>query len=475
MACLTIAFRGCPAWTEWTEWTQCSKSCGAEGTGGRRVRVRECKIPESRSAFVLLCDGPEKIIEKCNDDVSCATWTPWTSWTECSQTCGEGGVRKRGRECLGGERDCEGEDEESESCSEEKPCPTLTPWSDWTECSVSCGGGKRRRVRDCVGGPSGVEGACGEALEETEGCAEDACKQWTPWSGWSECSSECGGGKRSRVRECKRPDPFRSQRECPGPAEDAEECGDAPCPEWTPWGEWGACSSACGPGQRRRARQCTSPSRWRQSCPGETSEDGECDSGPCPEWPPWSEWSLCSATCGEGSRRRTRRCSQGEDANGVNPCGEGDDSQDEVCDSGAPCPGWSPWSEWSSCNKPCGGGETTRQRTCQAKGDSYGRTAEKVCYLLPVEFPAAFYALQPSCEGPATMMLFCNLQPCQPEWSDWSPWSSCSATCGDNGMRRRQRSCEGPRSESKLGLLLSPCPGSPQEAERCSANEACGE
>ena len=82
----------CPVWTEWTDWTPCTKSCG----GGLRKKARECVLPKSE-AFKC-SDGDSEMIEKCNEN-TCPSLTPWTDWSECSVTCG-GGSQKRIRECL---------------------------------------------------------------------------------------------------------------------------------------------------------------------------------------------------------------------------------------------------------------------------------------------------------------------------------------------------------------------------------------
>ena len=50
------------------------------------------------------------------------------------------------RECntFGSSLKCSGDSEETETCSE-NPCPVWTEWSEWTACSVTCGGGRRNK------------------------------------------------------------------------------------------------------------------------------------------------------------------------------------------------------------------------------------------------------------------------------------------------------------------------------------------
>ncbi len=180
----------------------------------------------------------------------CPEWTDWTEWTACSKSCG-GGSRKKVRECLlpkssDNKTDCLGDSETIESCGE-SDCPTLTPWSDWTSCSKSCGRGSQRRVRDCKLERNGVNpNPCLADLEEVGPCNENDCPKWTDWSEWTECSVSCGGGSKTKIRECifqdgtLAPESSACQE---GSRNETEDCNNEPCPTFTPWSEWSECSS----------------------------------------------------------------------------------------------------------------------------------------------------------------------------------------------------------------------------------------
>ena len=51
---------------------------------------------------------------------------------------------------------------------------------------------------------------------------------WTPWSNWDTCSVSCGGGSRSRERECIKP--RHGGKPCEGNSSDGEECNTQHCP-----------------------------------------------------------------------------------------------------------------------------------------------------------------------------------------------------------------------------------------------------
>ena len=63
----------------------------------------------------------------------------------------------------------------------------------------------------------------------------------------------------------------------------------------------------------------------------------------------------------------TRTCVNGE--NGDDGCDEGESVKVEKCSSTEPCPSWSPWSEYSACSATCGEGERTKTRVCKTSDE----------------------------------------------------------------------------------------------------------
>ena len=137
-------------WSTWGEWSSCSKTCG----NGDQTRQRTCQVPQSRISLknnsVCPGNGTEKRI--CNPN-PCPVLTSWTPWTPCSKSCGSG-ERRRSRKCeipdQRSQNKCGNADlNQRELCNTQK-CPIYTEWSEWTECSKSCGTGQQMRERACV-------------------------------------------------------------------------------------------------------------------------------------------------------------------------------------------------------------------------------------------------------------------------------------------------------------------------------------
>ena len=269
----------------------------------------------------------------------------------------------------------------------EATCPAFSLWSEWSECSKSCGGGVRQRDRHCqVDGEPVCTCQCYGPIEEFESCGGRQCPEWSPWSSWSSCSKTCGEGEQGRSRRCS-----GEEGECPGEGKETRPCKDRGCPAWSPWSSWSGCSATCGEGSRDRVRSCGPGARYTDTCPGDSQQVEPCSGPTCLGWTPWTSWSSCTVTCGEGSRSRSRECGPlGRDSDSC----PGEDSEEERC--GQPCSAWSDWSPWSQCSATCGPGRRTRERSCGSGQGPGGRLG----------------LITSQCPGASQDSQECSVQPC---------------------------------------------------------------
>ncbi|XP_070841528.1 adhesion G protein-coupled receptor B2 [Chaetodon trifascialis] len=240
--------------------------------------------------------------------------------------------------------------------------------------------------------------------------------------------------KTQRPRSADQPGVFQAQT------------GDPAAEEWS---QWSVCSLTCGQGWQVRTRSCVS-SPYGTLCSGALRETRMCNNtASCPGepgitgsvhglWEEWSSWSLCSVTCGRGSRTRTRKCVNG---GGVVACGL-PEIQTKLCNI-AVCPvegQWLEWGPWSRCSVTCNTGTQQRQRRCSSSVHGWAE-----CKGLHQE---SRECTNPSCSGGGN-------------WGSWNHWSLCSKTC-DSGWQRRFRMCEG------TGIQGYPCDGSGEEVRSCN-------
>uniref|UniRef100_A0A8C3T440 SCO-spondin n=1 Tax=Chelydra serpentina TaxID=8475 RepID=A0A8C3T440_CHESE len=105
-------------------------------------------------------------------------------------------------------------------------------------------------------------------------------------------------------------------------------------------------------------------------------------------WTPWSPWSDCPVTCGNGTHVRTRACINPPPRNNGSDCA-GPEAEAQGC-AARPCPGKWPW---SPCSRSCGTGLATRTGTCACPSpeapstpcNGSARQEVEPCYLRPCE------------------------------------------------------------------------------------------
>eukprot|EP01004_Peranema_trichophorum_P002529 NODE_1581_length_1896_cov_175.363790_g1339_i0.p1 GENE.NODE_1581_length_1896_cov_175.363790_g1339_i0~~NODE_1581_length_1896_cov_175.363790_g1339_i0.p1 ORF type:complete len:386 (-),score=157.57 NODE_1581_length_1896_cov_175.363790_g1339_i0:7-1164(-) len=358
---------------DWSSWTKCDALCA----GGKQTRTRAILVqPVSEG---LPC-GNTLETAACNTSpcaVDCEV-TEWAAWGKCDKTCGGGSSsRARGVETAAafGGNACP-ELEQKRSCNTQA-CPvdcTVSTWGLWSTCSVSCGGGSRSRTRVISFQPQNGGAAC-PATTETSDCNTQKCPvdcAMSEWKAWGACSTSCGGGiqKRSRgvITEAS-----EGGAAC-GSTEESAVCNTQPCPAdcvVADWSAWSACDKTCGGGSQQRTRQITFTPRFGGKVCPQTQEVQTCNNAPCPVdcvMDVWGDWTSCDKSCGSGVSTRTRTVK-------VNPLNGGEAClatvESRSCNT-APCPVpcvLSAWGEWTVCTKSCGSGLSQRTRAVTTEPD----------------------------------------------------------------------------------------------------------
>merc|ERR1719235_3139431 len=105
------------------------------------------------------------------------------------------------------------------------------------------------------------------------------------WTTWTACSATCGDGTKTRSRNVT-VDAQHGGMACEGGLEASEECQDKKCPVHCAlgdWGGWSACSATCGSGTRSRSRSVTVQAQHGgQACEDSSQALEECKVRECP-------------------------------------------------------------------------------------------------------------------------------------------------------------------------------------------------
>ncbi|XP_009186175.2 ADAMTS-like protein 2 isoform X1 [Papio anubis] len=305
-------------------------------------------------------------------------------------------------------------------------------------CSATCTTGVMSTYAMCVryDGVEVDDSYC-DALTRPEPvhefCAGRECQPRWETSSWSECSRTCGEGYQFRVVRCwKMLSPgFDSSvysdlceaAEAVRP-EERKTCRNPACgPQWE-MSEWSECTAKCG--ERSVVTRDIRCSEDEKLCDPNTRPVGEknCTGPPCDRQWTVSDWGPCSGSCGQGRTIRHVYCKTSDGR--VVP-----ESQCQMetkplaihpCGD-KNCPAHWLAQDWERCNTTCGRGVKKRLVLCMELANGKPQTRSG---------PECGLAKKPPEEST------CFERPCF-KWYT-SPWSECTKTCGV-GVRMRDVKC----------------------------------
>ncbi|VDD87724.1 unnamed protein product [Enterobius vermicularis] len=339
---------------------------------------------------------------------------------------------------------------EDEEYKDRREC-MVTTWEPWSLCSATCGKGIRMRSRVYVFPIKAQMFHCHRQVIERQFC-------------------------NAAISECKDSDAFNSK------------CAVS---NWNPWSD---CSVTCGEGVRSRTRNFKETTSDKSICPnvnltqsekcvGENGEDCLVTPDPLCKATLWSEWSPCSASCGDGVRVRTRllyyteheqRCSHisliEKDVCQLQSCRRllGAHMK-EICEEeklDGQCAGKFPRYWYNSRKKRC---ERFIYTGCKGNRNQF-ETEEECKRICVPGYEAVNKEIVPGHQlinefGVEEVEDGGEKVDCVV--SEWTPWGNCSVTCGV-GKRHRSRQIEiFPRNGGKA------CPEHLVQAVRCEL-KTCG-
>ncbi|CAH1242272.1 HMCN1 [Branchiostoma lanceolatum] len=388
------------SWNAWESWVECSQSCGV----GMTTRTRTYTQPTTSNGLASCAAMTENNdIEVCNTHACSVVgeWSPWGPWSDCSSTCGVEGYAYRNRSCdnpppKNDGQTCPGDSVEVKVCSSlpcecvnvtvnytlpDAPSSNLTnccpPDMVYSDCANRCG----QRCSDVQLGAT--------CIEDEEDCQPGCvCPDPSVWhAGLQRCvtADNC---------YCVVPGNHTIYEEGEVMLVDCNnctctlgqfECGDEPCPVdcgWSAWSPWSVCSATCGNGTQSRHRSPNNPSAANggQPCEPATAEEIQsCSTDDCPQV---CDWLGQVVPVGGTVVVDCRECICMEDGSVV--CYDVEPSCSQLSS-------WTVWSEWSSCSESCGEGTQTRTRACQSVAPCHGCD---------------------TCPGDATEEQSCNVQTC---------------------------------------------------------------
>uniref|UniRef100_A0A3B3BUW3 ADAM metallopeptidase with thrombospondin type 1 motif 20 n=1 Tax=Oryzias melastigma TaxID=30732 RepID=A0A3B3BUW3_ORYME len=486
--------------TQWRygSWTACSVSCGK----GKQARYVTCINAQGAVADESYCAHLPRPPEFSTCFSPCGQWHA-REWSACSVTCGVGRATRH-VVCSNyhhpvDQSFCDSDDKPAaeQECTA-GPCPSVynrqriyeqpygypqdpghhpghsswnVPSADnqwrtgpWGACSSTCEGGFQRRVVVCQDGDGRSNSYCDERIKpaESKSCDSGPCPLWN-YGVWGECTQTCGGGRRTRLVVCQRPNGqtlIDYNCDMLDKPPDMEQCNLQPCPGSASWHRqpWKPCSASCGRGIKQREIACVYQNQTKieeAHCSHlqRPRTQKPCRARVCPTWKT-SRWRECNVSCGDGTRSRKVWCAGPDMTPAQNDYCEPSSRPPSVqsCTEAACQYVWVA-GEWSQvgvcsfllsqsftksdiaavvdllcfqCSASCGIGYQQRYISCSMIPSSPGLHAQTIISAGKCSEP----------HPPDTRP--CVLQECASS-AYWKvgPWSKCSQTCGAGLMERR--------------------------------------
>lgn len=277
----------------------------------------------------------------------------------------------------------------------------------------------------------------------TQPCdVEDACidGKWAEWNDWEVCSKTCDGGFTFRTRKFAA-EPNYCGKPATGVSTEEHSCNHGvPCSvdkdcEFGEWSMWNHCTDPCS-GVKERTRRIAVQGAGQNGkfCEGALQQTAPCVDGNNPickgrtaidcVLSEWEFWSTCSISCGHGQHGRVRTITRLPEHGGRGCSGALRETKpchiECAVKSHVPVDClWGEWDMWSACDK-CGG-QRKRFRHIMSHPKNGGSRCE-----------AGAAEEIGNCTRNCGDQVFCA-------WSEWGNWSRCSATCGTNALKRRNR------------------------------------
>ncbi|XP_052779988.1 A disintegrin and metalloproteinase with thrombospondin motifs 9-like [Mya arenaria] len=489
-------------WKEDQEWTDCDDICN-----GWRMRKVKCVRDDDQSLVsAQRCENQPKPYtesERCNQ-LCTLSWRILRD--ECSTNCGPGEAKQyvscllttRVKTSTVDMKHCEkhiseiGPKPQDLVVCQGKCLETQWKYTDWTECTSSCGGGAQKRAAECVdtGGSKVADSYCNQKdlLKERQ-CNTQPCPVWRVHD-WTGCSVTCGHGSRHRKVTCHvdEQEVIETQCDYKQKPHNKLECYMGTCPRWLAE-DWGECSTSCEMGIAIRGVKCLTTSGkilddYNCDATQRPYETKHCSMGPCPTstvitttpriittTPPltfsWTKgsWTQCSASCGEGIKQRYVTCmnSRGEVADAIECDQQTKPQETETCLLQA-CGYWRN-GDWGKCSVTCGAGTQTRVVVCTLLNRK--TVDENHCDVaMKLENERRCEMKECKSEDFDIGVIITNTVVGISHWRI-GPWSACSTTCGE-GWQRRQVICH-----DEKGLADSCAESQKPEARQTCDAGAC--